>query len=227
MRFGRGLSGGRDRTFSHTARRLPALAGYGGVALLTAVCVVWLDRPLARVIARAFPPDQTLPDAPDLLMAFVAGISILALLAWPWARRHGHHRLERLAPLIAVGAPLALGLKDLSKWAFGRTEARMALSTHGYAGFHHWFHGYPPFMSFPSGHMLVVTALLALVTAVYPRVRPLAVLLLAALAAALLITSYHFLGDILAGWLFGRLFAVLILRADAALRPEAALRTPT
>jgi len=194
--------------------------------VLTAVCVLWVDRPLARVIARAFPPDQTLPDAPDLLVAFVAGISILALAAWPWARRRGYPRLERLAPLVAVGEPLALALKDLSKWAFGRTEARMALSTHGYAGFHHWFHGYPPFMSFPSGHMLVATALLSLITAVYPRVRPLAVLLLAALGAALILTSYHFLGDVLAGWLVGQLFARLILRVDAALRPEAALRTP-
>lgn len=205
----------------------PLLAATAAGTLVTVVSVVWIDRPLARAIARVFPPRTTWANAPDLLGVFVASVSVAALAAWAWAHWRGHARLARLAPLVAVGEPLALGLKYLSKWVFGRTETRMFLSSHGLAGFHHWFDGHGPFRGFPSGHMLVATTLLALACALYPRLRPWSALALVALALALLVTSYHFLGDVVAGWLIGSALAWFILQTDARLRRAAAPRTPT
>jgi membrane-associated phospholipid phosphatase len=53
--------------------------------------------------------------------------------------------------------------------------------------------------SFPSGHTILITAFLAAVWRYYPRCRLLAVALLLALAAALLLSSYHFVSDIIMG----------------------------
>lgn len=199
-----------------------------GAALLTAACVTWIDRPLARHIARWLPPGKKVPEnLPDLLVPFVAAVSGVMLVLWVWTWRQGRRDsgLGRLAPLLTVGLPLAFGLKSLTKWLYGRTEARMFLSTRHTCDFCHWFDGFGPYTGFPSGHMLVLTTLLMLACAVYPRLRHYAWGVLAALGIALLATSYHFLGDVLGGWLFGYALALVILKTDAGLRAAAKRRT--
>lgn len=211
-------------------RRVHASAGLLVFALAagaTAIAIAWIDRPLARVIARIFPPHETsLQGIPDMLVEFVAAVTVASLLVWLWARWRGSFpRLVRLMPLIAVAEPLALGLKFLTKWLFGRTQARLYVR-HPWAHDFHWLHGHGPFLGFPSGHMLVATALIALICAVYPRLRRWGNLALLALAVALMLTSYHFLGDVIAGWLLGAALAWIILVADERIRPAAGPRTP-
>ncbi|MGH8427762.1 MAG: phosphatase PAP2 family protein [Gammaproteobacteria bacterium] len=179
--------------------------------------MAWIDRPLARAIASILPPQAILPNAPDILAPFVAAVTIASLALRIRARRRGRARLSSAALLTAIAGPLALGLKELAKWVFGRTEVRYYL-IHPQAADFHWLHGRDVFLGFPSGHMLVATALVAAVTAVYPRLRIWGNLALAALALALLLTSYHFLGDIIAGWLLGRLLVRVILALDARIR---------
>jgi len=200
-----------------------------GAVLLTAISTVWVDRPLARFVAHWLPPGRTVPESlPDLLVPFVAVISglMLGLWIWTWSRGQGTSRLGRLAPLLTVGLPLAFALKSLSKWFYGRTETRMFLSTHHACDFCHWFHGVGPYSGFPSGHMLVLATLLVLLCRVYPGLRHYATVFLVALGLALMATSYHFLGDVLGGWFFGYVLALVILKTDAGLRSAAARRKP-
>jgi membrane-associated phospholipid phosphatase len=63
---------------------------------------------------------------------------------------------------------------------------------------------------FPSGHMIIVTAFLTAVWLYYPRFRTSAVVILTILSVALLLTSYHFVSDIIAGVYFGILITVSI-----------------
>ena len=189
-------------------------------ALLTLICVLWVDRPLAGLIDRWLPPGGVVPESiPDLLALFVAALSGFMVLLWLWSWTTGrrHTRLGRLSPLLSIGLPLAFGVKTFTKWFFGRTETRMFLSTHHSCYFCHWLHGYGPYTGFPSGHMLVVSLTLVLASACYPRLRRFSNALLLILALGLILSSYHFLSDVIAGWIFGYILARLILRADAGL----------
>lgn len=220
--------------FSHRAKtRNPNpradLIWLSAAALLTTACTMWVDRPLARWVDRWLPPGGVIPESiPDLLALFVAGLSgfMVLLWIWTWARGKRHTRLGRLSPLLAIGLPLSFGVKTFTKWLFGRTETRMFLSTHHSCDFCHWLHGHGPYTGFPSGHMLVMTLTLVLICAAYPRLRHLANILLLLLAVALILSSYHFLSDIIAGWAFGYILARLMLRADAGLHGAIAPRTP-
>lgn len=192
------------------------------------MAIIWIDRPLALEIAQFLPPGVKVPmTVPDLLIEFVGAVTVAGFFVWlvVWWRG-GFPRLLRVTPLIAATAPLALGLKFLAKWFFGRTQTRLYIN-HPWAHDFHIGHGHGAFLGFPSGHMLVATALVAVVVAVFPRLRPLGWLVLIVLALALLLTSYHYLGDILAGWLIGMTLAWFICAADARLRPAKAPRTPT
>ncbi len=225
-----------DKLFSHRAaahglRVRPAVfAGISvcGVAILTVISAIWIDRPLARTVARWLPPGHRIPPLPDQLALFVTIVSgtMLVLWIWTWSRGHQNDRLAHLAPMLTVGMPLAYGLKELAKWTYGRTETRMFLSTSHSCDFCHWLNGFGPYAGFPSGHMLVITTLVVLINAFYPRLRYYTVAILIALALALIVTSYHFLGDVLGGWIFGYLLARLILHADGALRSATARRKP-
>ncbi len=223
----------RNRLFSHdsaAASPAPAVihAPAPGIAALVfalvagaaAISVVWIDRPLARAVARLLPPGQTVPkDIPDLLIWFVIAVTAASLLVWAWARWRGKYpRLRRLAPLIVIVEPLSLAVKYLAKAGFGRAQTRLYIH-HPWVHDFHWLHGHGPYLGFPSGHMLIAGAFIAVIVAVFPRLRPLGWLALIALALALILTSYHFLGDVLAGWLIGATLAWFILAADARLRP--------
>lgn len=197
-------------------------------AVLTAICIAWIDRPLARLVDRWFTPGTVVPEnIPDMLALFVACLSLIMLLVWilSWWTGRMNTRLARLSPLIAFGLPLSFGAKLITKWIFGRTETRMFLSTRHSCDFCHWFGGYGPYNGFPSGHMLVMTVALVLTSTFYPRFRHLATVLLVLLGIALLLSSYHFLGDIIAGWAFGYALAWIILRVSTALRRERGAQT--
>ncbi|MGH8161749.1 MAG: phosphatase PAP2 family protein [Gammaproteobacteria bacterium] len=188
-------------------------------AVVAAVSVAWIDRPLALAIAHVLPPGASVPSTiPDLLIEFVIVVGLAGVVGWIWARWHGNERLLRVTPLVAATMPISLGVSELGKWLFGRTTTRLFVHHPRAYGFH-WGDGHSMFFGFPSGHMLVATALIVVVIAVYPRWRWLGWALLAALALAMLLTSYHFLGDIVAGWLIGATLAQAILAADARLRP--------
>lgn len=195
-----------------------------GAGLCGTIAYVWIDHPLAQAVNYLLPARRIASTLPDLLGSFVVAISLLGLGATWIAYRHALTGLARLGPLLSFGAPLAFAVKLLAKWTFGRIAIRVYLYHPSFDGFH-WFAGQGPFRGFPSGHMLVATTLVVLVVAVWPRLRALGVAVLLALAIALILTSYHFLADIIAGWALGHVLAWLMLAADARIRPGAAAST--
>jgi membrane-associated phospholipid phosphatase len=77
----------------------------------------------------------------------------------------------------------------------------------------------PGFDAFPSGHMLVVAALMSVLVRFYPKARPYCMVVGGLLALALILTAYHFLSDIIAGAYLGiaieaALFAALSAHPD-------------
>jgi membrane-associated phospholipid phosphatase/predicted MFS family arabinose efflux permease len=93
-----------------------------------------------------------------------------------------------------------------------------ALLSHG----RHWGH----IPSFPSGHLIVTTALVATAVAMAPRLRPVLVVYLAAVAVTRITFGAHFPLDVVIGTVLGwevGLFTVGVMRA-AGLVPAAAAR---
>ena len=113
-------------------------------------------------------------------------------------RRNVHAQFIQLA---ASAVPVAFLIKIFLQYAFGRTNIRLWLRTGDPIEFS-WF---SPIVDggFPSGHMVVFTAFFTAVWLHYPRSRQFVVAALSTLAVALLLTSYHFVSDIVAGMYCG------------------------
>jgi membrane-associated phospholipid phosphatase len=105
-----------------------------------------------------------------------------------------HNKFFKLA---AVSLPTAYLVKIILQYAFGRTNIRMWLL----AGIPIEFRWLDPQASggFPSGHSIVFTSIITAAWLSYPKYRTLAVAALSILAFLLVLTSYHFVSDIIAG----------------------------
>lgn len=128
----------------------------------------------------------------------------LAALASDW--RPGERGRGVLAACIAILVSVAT--KEELKYFFGRTWPETWINNnpswiqnhvHGFF----ILHGGQGWASFPSGHTTQMAALATVLWLVYPRLRWLAVTLVAAVAIGLWGSDFHFIGDILAGALIG------------------------
>ncbi|GFE62856.1 phosphatase PAP2 family protein [Geobacter sp. AOG2] len=193
----------------HTsARKRPGyeaalLAGLVPAALATWLCVARLDIPVARFVWRALYANKawahytsTLPDALLLLVACVSAASYA--LFRQRISRHGIDAAALSYKMLAIAAPAAFAAKALLKPVFGRINTREWLMAPQEYGFQ-WFGADGRHSGFPSGHMVVVTAMAAVVWRFHPRCRPACLALLLLLALALIATDYHFLSDVIAG----------------------------
>lgn len=102
----------------------------------------------------------------------------------------------------------AIVLKDELKWFFGRTwpeswvpGAPSWIGTHTYGFF--ILHGGSGWFSFPSGHMTVTTAPMAVLWRRVPRLRWIWGGLIGLMALGLWGSDYHFIGDMIAGTFLG------------------------
>lgn len=148
-----------------------------------------------------------------------AAVVGLAWTAWIF----GRGRQFGAKGLIALRATLALflaaGVKDLAKVAFGRTWPETWVCNNpsfiqsGAFGFTP-FHGGAGWASFPSGHETLVCAVAGCLWTLAPRLRPLCVVAVLAIAIGLLGADYHWLSDVLAGGLLGWLVGVLAARLE-------------
>ncbi|MBY0577630.1 MAG: phosphatase PAP2 family protein [Burkholderiales bacterium] len=175
--------------------------------ILIALCVQYLDIGIATFIAEhtgaKFLFGQTVSSLPDLLFVIVIVASAYCWLGYfRFARRGIENRLTRSFQIAGTSLPLAYIAKDILKWVFGRTETRTWLTEPDLYAFH-WFQGGPHFQGFPSGHMLVFTPLFLALWDYCPRLRLPVIFAWTGLALALMITEYHFLGDVLAGSCLG------------------------
>jgi membrane-associated phospholipid phosphatase len=116
--------------------------------------------------------------------------------------------------MLAITAPVSFAAKSLLKYIFGRITTREWLLAPQDLGFH-WFNGGDRYTGFPSGHMVVITALVAIVWRFQPRFRSTYLVLLILLALSLVATNYHFLSDVIVGAYVGLLVEVCIFRIVA------------
>lgn len=177
------------------------------LVLLVFLCDRYLDAPLAywvrdHLYVRAEWSDLT-SDLPDLLMQVVILATSVSFVVYRLRIARGiHDAVTRLAQLIVWAAPLAYLVKSFLKFVFGRVNTRFWLQEPGMYGFH-WFQRRLGCEGFPSGHMVVVVALLAALWRFYPRWRLGCLLVALLLGVALIATDYHFLSDVLAGAFLG------------------------
>lgn len=140
---------------------------------------------------------------PDMLFPIVCLITGSAWAAYFYHSRKGIFNIHtRFFQLIAISIPVAFFLKAVLKQVFGRIDTRFWLRYPRSIEFH-WFHGGGNHGSFPSGHMAVFAALVFALWRYYPRLRPGYIVFLSVLATALIMTNYHFVGDVIFGLYLG------------------------
>jgi len=149
-------------------------------------------------------------DIPDLLLPIFCVITCASWLAYFHLERRGGPALHaRFFLFVGWTIPVAFFLKSVLKYMFGMINTRAWLAHRGSYGFH-WFHGGSDYSGFPSGHMVMFTVLMIAIGRFFPRLRLACLVFLLLLAAALLVTDYHFLSDVIAGFLLGILVDVLV-----------------
>lgn len=183
--------------------------------LATMACIAFVDRDAARFahdtfhggsafVALTHLVDPILPLASVGLI--VGGAAVL--LGW----RPGRHARMLLCACAAV--LIAVAIKDQAKYAFGRlwpetwvNDNPSWIGTGAYGFFP--LHGGTGWGSFPSGHMAVVTAPMAVLALGLPRWRWLFALPVVLVAVGLYGADYHFVGDMVAGALLGTVCAAV------------------
>lgn len=181
----------------------------------TVASIGLLDRAAARFAHETFHGAAVFVDLTHLvdpilplasLGLVVGGAAIL--LGW----RPGRHARMLLCACAAV--LIAVAIKDQAKYAFGRlwpetwvNDNPSWIGTGAYGFFP--FHGGTGWASFPSGHMTVVTAPMAVLALGLPRWRWLFALPVALVAIGLYGADYHFVGDMIAGTLLGGICAAV------------------
>ncbi len=148
-------------------------------------------RPLHKVTA----------NIPDVL-PLIVGIG--TLLMWgEYAYRLYKKKADKATNFLLLAGivlPAAYIAKTFLKFIFGRTDPRSWLIWNKSLEFH-WFSA--AVESFPSGHMTVFAAFGTAILLYYPRYRVSVVSFLVLLGAALILTDYHFLSDVIAGAYLG------------------------
>jgi len=67
----------------------------------------------------------------------------------------------------------------------------------------HWFAGASGYNAFPSGHMAAAAAILGILWICYPKARPPCLVVGVLIAGALVVSNFHFVGDVIAGAFLG------------------------
>lgn len=194
----------------HTSRcgTFQKTLGWGiGAASITMLAILYFDVPLALFVKNHLYANTSwsklTSEMPDLLLVVVL-LSMLASLSVYLVRsRKGiYDATTFFCYLVLWVAPLSYLSKMVLKIAFGRINTRYWLQHPDLYGFY-FFQMRERYDGFPSGHMLVIVAIIAAVWRFYPKTRPFCLLTAALLGCALVATNYHFLSDVIAGTCFG------------------------
>lgn len=189
--------------------------------LATLLAIAFLDRPLASFAFQNFHNSRGPFVAATHL---VDGLELAAMFGLAWtAWVLGCDRDLSPRGLIALRATLALllaiGVKELLKYAFGRTWPETwtcgnpSFIRDGAFGFTP-FHGGAGWGSFPSGHETLVCAVAGCLWVLTPSLRPLCVVAVLAVAIGLLGADYHWFSDVLAGGLVGWMVGLFAARLE-------------
>ena len=190
------------------------------VAGLVVLCRFYLDVPIAAWVASALisvGSSQGSLGIPDLLLPLVVVVTVLGWIGrFALAGKPSWQRMRRCAALLGIVTPASYVAKEGSKILFGRIQTPMWVMRPAPIDFH-WFQGFEPYNGFPSGHMLVMAAIAAVLWQGYPRLALVYATGLSLLGIALVLTDYHFLGDVIAG-AYGGVFVFQLMTLRPMLR---------
>jgi membrane-associated phospholipid phosphatase len=145
-------------------------------------------------------------DLPDLLLPVSIIFTLTSWAVYSWLDRRGKGgACVSFFHLTGWSVPVSFLAKSALKDIFGSVNTRYWLLHRELYGFH-WFDGRDVFNGFPSGHMVIFTVIILAMWRYFPRCRHAGAIILFLLAAALVVTDYHFLSDVIAG----ALLAVLV-----------------
>ncbi len=193
----------------------------GILAILGIICAVlivagrlYLDIKIAKFIAEEvgnrFLCSSCISKLPDLLLLLVCLITLISWAARLYLTRKPTRRINTdFFEYMGSALPAVFISKTVLKDVFGGTNTRTWLVHPSLLEFH-WFQGGGDFQGFPSGHMAIFTVLLFGIGRYFPRLRPPCIGLLIALALALMLTEYHFLSDIVAGFSVGVIIDLIV-----------------
>jgi len=190
--------------------------GFAPVSLAVYFCMKQLDGTVSMLVARYLYGNETwsryTSSIPDLLLTTVLITTAAAYSLFRYRASRGHIDSVTLAcKLLAYTAPLSFLAKTILKIVFGRTSTRewlIAPQPHDF----HWFQGGGSYSGFPSGHMAVFTAILAVIWRLLPRYRGGCMAFLLLMGLALIMTNYHFVSDVIAGTYLGLLVELFVWR---------------
>ena len=174
--------------------------------MVVLLSIHWLDATLALYINQVLQSNPFLKNnfraIPNLLSIIViTGTAAMWIIYFRVQRRGSLHHAGFLK-LAAIAVPTAFLLKMLLQYVFGRTNIQTWLYGATPLEFA-WFTPLSQHPCFPSGHMTVFTAFFSVVWLYYPRCRLFVIALLTILGTALVVTNYHFLSDVVAGFFCG------------------------
>lgn len=220
--------GGANRVLRGPVRCGALILGW---ALAMALCILWIDRPLAWIFRRrTFFFDglaSWITHAGDSLWVLSAAAlgGLLGLLAQRLAAapamRAQAQRLSLACAFVFLSVASSGVLVNGLKYVFGRARFN-ALMLRGEYGFYFFQGGYD-FSSFPSGHANTALALAVALACLWPRGRRLFLVAGVLLASSRVVLTAHYLSDALAGGALGawttRLWWRWFTRRYALLRP--------
>ena len=207
------------------------LALAAGVVAAAVLAFFFVDRPLAAFSYAHFhhgrAPFVALTHLVDFLELAAVGGLVWAGGMVATGRRLGANGLVVLRVSLALF--VAEGVKQLAKFAFGRTWPETwtsKISTCGNPSFIRDgafgfapFHGGAGWSSFPSGHETLVCAVAGCLWVAAPRLRPFCAAAVVLVGAGLLGADYHWLSDVLAGGLLG--WTIGLFAARLTIEPRA------
>jgi membrane-associated phospholipid phosphatase len=192
------------------------------VAAFVAVSNAYCDADVANFFRGLLGADtwlaRRLSHIPDLLFPVVSAITAFSWMAYFYLRKDAR-RIDslRLFQLIGTSVPLSVISSLILKHAFGRVNTQAWLFNPDLYEYH-WFQGGPHYMGFPSGHMAVLTALVAAMSHFHPRYQMAYTTIVFLLGVALIATHYHFLSDVVAGAYLGAMVHYMTYHCLPSLR---------
>ncbi len=174
----------------------------------------YLDREIAGFCAEMLRKKNLLSrfasDIPDLLLPVSIVFTVTSWVFYSWLVSKGKGgACQRFFHLTGWTVPVSFLAKTAFKDIFGSVNTRYWLLHRDQFGFH-WFNSRSEFSGFPSGHMMIFTVIIIALWRFFPRSRAIGAVFLLLLAAALIITDYHFLSDVVAGTLLAVLVDVSV-----------------
>lgn len=196
-------------------RLRPWLLALGICVAVVLICVQWVDRPVADWSAAHFGGTAAIALGRGFLRlsepVFVAVVAFV-IACGAWRLSGGPLPSWTQLPLrCGISMTVAFLVMAALKVAFGRSPASPLYLVDGVYVFRP-FHGGTTFGALPSGTMSVGTAALAVLWIQSVRLRLLSVLGWVLLAASLIVTNSHWVGDIVAGSFLGAASGSLPMR---------------